>query len=686
MNRLANETSPYLRQHADNPVDWHPWGEEALELARSMDRPVLLSIGYSSCHGCHVMARESFEDPAIAEVLNDMTVSVKVDRDERPDLDRIYQLTHRLLNREPGGWPLTAFVDPHSMLPFYSGTYFPRQPRYGLPGFGDLVRRIAEVYRSKRDELDGQGQKLAEVLKQLEGRQLTGERELGMVLDVARKQLEEQYDAAEGGFGRAPKFPMPAALDRLFRHWARSRDDRARKADRDALGMVTATLTKMSRGGIYDHVGGGFFRYATDRQWAVPHFEKMLYDNGVLLALYADVLALGPDPLFTPTVRETAGWLMRDMQQPDGGYSSAVDADSEGEEGRYYVWRRPEVKRLLTEDEYVVVETLYGLDKPANFEGKWNLRRRDAWAAVVERLYLDRPRADALLASARAKLLEARNGRVPPAIDDKVLAAWNGLAIHGMARAAIRMREPAWLESASRAAEFVRTHMVEDGRLYATWKDGVARHPGYLDDYANMLQGLLSLLSARWRDEELLFATFLGDELLKRFQDRESGGFYFTAHDHEKLIHRPKPTSDDSPPPGNAIAASALTTLAHLTGEPKYQEVAERALSWAHGFVEQAPARHCLMLSCMESRVQPPEQVVIRGPAEALEPWLAAAREGYRPQRLVYGIPYDCREVPMYLPKLVSTETRAKVSAFVCSNLACSPPITDFEAFKQALS
>ena len=332
MNKLARETSPYLRQHAANPVDWQPWGDEALAQARAEDKPILLSIGYSSCHWCHVMAHESFEDEATAAVMNRRFVNVKVDREERPDLDRVYQLSHQLLTRRSGGWPLTCFLDPQTQLPFFSGTYFPRQPRYGLPGFHDLLMRVADSFAAKRDELTEQGKKLADVFVQMQARQRDAKADDRALLNGAREQLGRAYDAEEGGFGSAPKFAMPAAIERLLRHWARARADRSRRADRDGLNMVMTTLTKMARGGIYDHIGGGFCRYSTDRRWAIPHFEKMLYDNGALLSLYADALALGPDPLFADAVRETAAWIMREMQHPDGGYYAALDADSEGEE------------------------------------------------------------------------------------------------------------------------------------------------------------------------------------------------------------------------------------------------------------------------------------------------------------------------------------------------------------------
>ena len=687
MNQLAGETSPYLRQHADNPVDWHPWGEAAIALARAEERPILLSIGYSACHWCHVMARESFEDAATAEVMNDGFVCIKVDREERPDVDRVYQLGHRLLNRQGGGWPLTAFLDPATLLPFFSGTYFPHQPRYGLPGFPDLLRRLGEAFGGQREAIAKQGKQLAQALATLNAPAAAGEKtdepELGALAAAARKQLGEAYDATAGGFGSAPKFPMPAALERLLRHWAGSG-----KQDREALNMVTATLTQMARGGVYDHLGGGFFRYATDREWRIPHFEKMLHDNGILLGLAADVLALGRDPLFEGVVRETAGWLMREMQAPDGGYCTALAADSEGEEGRFYLWRRTAVKRLLNEDEHLVAETLYGLDKPANFAGRWHLHRRDAWRAVVERLYLTPADAERHLESAKAKLLAARQDREPPAKDDKVLSGWNGLAIAGMAKAGMRLGEPAWIASASQAADFLRTELVADGRLHASWRGGARGHVGFLDDHANVLHGLLALLAARWRDEDWALALFLGDELVNRFQDEQdekTGGFFFTPHDAPALIHRPKPTLDDAPPPGNAAAIRALAALGHLAGEPRWLEAAERAVRWALPLAERHPASHCALLTAAEEVSEAPELVIVRGPVEAAAAWMEAARNGYRPHRAAYLIPYAARQIPRYLPRLVAAGVQQQVSAYLCQGASCSKPITDLAAFREAM-
>ena len=685
VNRLANESSPYLLQHADNPVDWYPWGEDALSRARAENLPILLSIGYSACHWCHVMAHESFEDEATAAVMNAHFVNVKVDREERPDLDKIYQLAHHLLTQQTGGWPLTIFLDPATLVPFFGGTYFPPRPRYQLPGFQDLLLRVSGVFKEKRAELDAQGSKLVEVLAQLNptapGKPELDDRSL---LTRARDMLAAQYDAAEGGFGSAPKFPMPSAVERLLRHWAFARH--AGDRDREALDMVTTTLTKMARGGIYDHLGGGFFRYATDRQWMVPHFEKMLYDNGSLLALYADALQIGGDALFEQAARETAGWLTRGMQHPDGGFYAALDADSEGEEGKFYLWRRDQAKRLLDDAEYLVVETLYGLDKPANVEGRWNLHRTDAWASVVERLGLERERADALLASAKRKLAEVRAERVRPGRDDKVLAAWNGLAVKGLARAGVVLGESVWIDAATRAVDFVRTRMMVDGVLHATWKDGHAKYPAYLDDYANLLDALLGLLEARWRDADAQFARTLADTVLHRFYDTADGGFFFTAHDHETLIHRPKPTMDEATPAGNGVLAVALGRLGHLFAETRYLDAAHATIRWARTPMEQYPAGHCTLLNALEAQVYPPELVIVRGATDSLAEWLAPCRQGYQPWRQSFGIPYDGVTVtPSYLPRLVSAEMRGRTVAYVCRGLTCSAPIDSIEGLQKAI-
>ncbi len=685
-NRLGGETSPYLRQHADNPVAWQPWDDEALAAARAAGRPILLSIGYSACHWCHVMAHESFEDEATAAVMNAHFVNIKVDREERPDLDKVYQLAHQLLTQQTGGWPLTVFLDPDTLIPFFAGTYFPKSPRYQLPGFADLLRRVSETFHEKREELNVQGERISEVLEHLTNPEAEEGAAAGTpgpeLLEAAHQALAQQYDSSEGGFGTAPKFPMPSTLTRELRHWAHAEaGDR-----RDTLDRVMTSLTKMARGGIYDHIGGGFFRYATDRKWMIPHFEKMLYDNGQLLSLYSEALALGPDELFKAAVQETADWLIRDMQDPAGGFYSALDADSEGEEGRYYLWRRDQVKKLTTEDEYLVIETLYGLDKPANFEGRWNLHRYDAWRAVVERLSMDRSEADAALASGRAKLLGARSERPPPGLDDKVLTGWNGLTITGLARAAVVLDRPDWLDAATRCMDFLRESLWDGDRLLATWTQGQARHPAYLDDYANLIAGLLALLAARWREADADFALALADSAIRHFHDEERGGFYFTAHDHERLIYRPKPTLDDAQPPGNGVMAEVLARLGHLFGDSKYLDLAWETIVWAEPQLQRYPAGHCTLLSVLALELSGTEQIIIRGPGEALGDWLQVARQGYHPARSVYAIPWETTgQLPAYLPKLVSADLKSRVVAYRCAAMSCSLPIESLEDFRADL-
>jgi uncharacterized protein len=674
-NRLSEETSPYLLQHADNPVDWYPWCDEAIDTARNENKPILLSIGYSSCHWCHVMAHESFADEEVARAMNARFVNVKVDREERPDLDRIYQLAHQLLTQNAGGWPLTMFLDPETLIPFFGGTYFPKSARHQLPGFVELLDRVGRVFDEQRDALNEQAAKFATIFEQINQIEaVEGEMSDADLLDLAHRQLTEQHDDVEGGFGDAPKFPMPNAVERLLRHWAYAARSNTR-TDRKGVDRVMHTLTRMARGGVFDHLGGGFYRYATDRKWSIPHFEKMLYDNGALLALYADALAVGPDPLFEEIVRATASWLTTEMQHADGAFFAAIDADSEGEEGKHYVWRRDEVQRLLDEDEYLIVETLYGLDKPANFEGRWHLRRLDAWRAVVERLSMERDPADLLLESARAKLLAARNARPRPALDDKVLASWNGLAIKGMARAGLVLGEPSWIDAATRALDFVRVRMTNGDRLYATWRDGTPKYGAYLDDYAYLLDAVIELLSIRWREADARLARSLADIALADFHDEVNGGFYFTPHHHEALILRPKPSMDDATPAGNGTLALALNRLGHLLGDTRYLDAAAKTLRWARQAMEQYPAAHCALLSALEELHHPQELIIIRGP-EA-QSWLARCRSGYKPWRHCYAIPYDAKgPLPSYLPKLISAELQAKTVAYVCSGMTCSPPVT----------
>ncbi|AOV18405.1 thioredoxin [Acidihalobacter aeolianus] len=679
-NRLADETSPYLQQHADNPVDWYPWGEEALTRAREEDKPILLSIGYSACHWCHVMAHESFEDRAIADVMNANFINIKVDREERPDIDRIYQTAHYLLSQRGGGWPLTVFLTPEQ-APFFAGTYFPKSPRYGLPGFPALLERVAEIYRERRDDIDRQNAQLLEMLGRL-GRHDPDPNALGaMTLDRARAELAQRYDRVSGGFESAPKFPHTASLNRLLRHWAATRLDG--REDEQALQMALHTLECMAEGGLFDHLGGGFARYSVDEHWAIPHFEKMLYDNGPLLALYAQAHAITGRADFRATAEATADWAMREMQSPEGGFYSSLDADSEGEEGRYYVWTREAVREAVGETDFPLFAARYGLDSTPNFEGRWHLVGARPLAEAAAIAGLDEATAAAHLAAARERLFALRETRIRPGLDDKILTAWNGLMIRGMAAAARHLQRDDYAQSATRALDFVRSTLWEDGRLLATCKDGRAHLSAYLDDYAFMLEGVLELLQLRWREEEFAFACALADTLLAHYEDREHGGFYFTADDHEALIQRSQPMADEAMPSGYGIATLALTRLGHLSGESRYLEAAERALAAASGAIAQTPSAHCTLLDALEEQLRPTALAILRGPEETLGAWLARCLAAYAPARLAYAVPGGATGLP---PAIADKPAGDAPRAYYCRGATCAPPINALEALVAALA
>ncbi|MBK8120423.1 MAG: thioredoxin domain-containing protein [Sulfuritalea sp.] len=647
-NRLSAETSPYLLQHADNPVHWQPWDETSLALARAENLPILLSIGYSACHWCHVMAHESFEDAQVAGVMNRLFVNIKVDREERPDLDQIYQSAHQMLTRRSGGWPLTLFLAPDG-TPFFGGTYFPKHARYGLPGFADLCERVAEAFRNRRADIEAQNSEMRRALNGTIPEAPTPGAEFDpQPLTAAGELLARGFDPSNGGFGGAPKFPHPTDLAFLLR-----------RSDADLRQMALTTLTRMSEGGIYDQIGGGFCRYSVDERWEIPHFEKMLYDNGPLLALCADAWAQTRDLLYARVADETAAWVMREMQGADGGYFSSLDADSEGEEGKYYVWDRSEVQSLLSKEESALALRRWGFDGPPNFEGRhWHARI----AGSVS------PEEAPLLASARERLFAAREKRIRPGRDDKVLTSWNAMMIEGMAHASRVFEHGEWLASARRAMDFIRRTLWNGGRLLATAKDGRAHLDAYLDDHAFLLAALLELMQAEFRRDDLVFATELADTLLARFEDRDAGGFFFTAHDHEALIHRPKSGHDNATPAGNGVAAFSLQRLGHLLGEGRYLMAAERTLRlfWPH--IRRSPAGFGSLLLALEEALTPPDILILRGPAESLAEWRCAL--GADPRRLVLALPNGIEDLPGTLAKPESDH----VNAWLCRGVTCLAP------------
>jgi uncharacterized protein YyaL (SSP411 family) len=606
-----------------------------------------------------------------------------VDREERPDLDKIYLSAMQLLTQQGGGWPLNLFLDPQTELPFFAGTYFPAQSQNGQPGFADLLMRLFEAYDQQREELTGQSEKLANTLKQLAPPVLDPKMDDQALIDACRATLTERFDSAEGGFGQSMKFAMPGSIDRLLQHWAYCR--RAKSADKDGLEMVMTTLTQMARGGIFDHLGGGFFRYAQDRQWRVPHFEKVLYDNAQLLSVYSQALKLGGDALFEDALTMTLDWLQREMRDEAGGFYAVQDGASLGQRGRHYLWRREQAKKLLDADAYLLIETLYALDKPANADNHWILHRRDSYRSVIERLSMQEEQADEMLQNARQILFAARTERTPPVTDKKILSGWNGLLITGLCDAAQALNRSEHLDTAQQIADFLRDKCWDGKVLSVSWQDGQAQPIGFLDDYANVLKGLVSLLGQRWRAADAAFAVALADAAVALFFDLENGGFYFTPANQCELIYRPKPSFDEALPPGNATLASAMLQLGQLLGNTKYLDAATNTLRWARAAMERYPANHCSMVSALQSSADD-QTVVLRGPEEDMHRWRQALLQGYQPWLRVYCLPYDIDgPIPAYLPGLVSAATRSKVSAFVFDEGQAGAAITDLDELRRVV-
>lgn len=669
-NKLASETSPYLLQHADNPVDWHPWGEQALTLAREQNKPILLSIGYSACHWCHVMAHESFEDAEIAAIMNTHFINIKVDREERPDIDQIYQTAHNMLSNKSGGWPLTVFLTP-DQEPYFTGTYFPKTARYQLPGFADLIPRVAAYYHERKADVATQNLQLAEALARTIPVANTVVSANATTLQLAFEQLRESFDFEHGGFGAAPKFPNPADVTLLLHQ--------AKTGNKEAETMALQMLSAMAAGGIYDQIGGGFCRYSVDERWNIPHFEKMLYDNGQLLCLYTDGWQISKNPVYLQVIEETITWLQREMLSTSGmtkgAIYSSLDADSldahgHSEEGAFYVWQPIEVKALLTPEEFVVAARCFGFDRAPNFEGV-------AWHAYM--VVTPDAEDDALLESAKHKLFAARERRTRPGLDDKILTSWNALAIKGLARAGYVFNRPDWVELAQNAIDFIRHHLwVKSAsgayQLLATAKDDKVHLNAYLDDHAFLLDALNELMQASYRSEDMQFAEEIAEALLENFE-AEEGGFYFTSHHHEKLIHRAKQGFDNATPNGNGIAAVALQRLGHVLGEPRYLQSAERTLQAFDALVKRNPAGCASLTHALDEYLSPPTLVIVRGEAEKLQSWRADLRNNYYPHHLFFFLDEHVTILPTTLQRNLSKA----VNAWVCKGVVCSQSIDDLQ-------
>ena len=657
-NRLAESRSPYLQQHASNPVEWYPWGDEALTLARQQQRPILLSIGYSACHWCHVMAHESFQDPATAEQMNRHFINIKVDREERPDLDKIYQQAHQLLNQRGGGWPLTLFLTPDHHIPFFAGTYFPPTPRHGLPAFSQILSAVQSAWEQQREAITTQNRQVLALLNPPPPP--PGEPDIG-IIHQAITQLAQRFDVMDGGFGAAPKFPHAETLELLL----------ANLEQGSAHQIALHTLERMASGGIHDHLGGGFFRYSVDREWMIPHFEKMLYDNAALLACYSDALAHHPDPLFRTAAHGIAEWTLRRMQAPNGGYYSSLDADSEGEEGRYYLWQRQQIKALLPDPQATPFCAAYGLNETPNFEDHWHLYRHDP------NLPLDTPE----LESARATLLRIRQQRPRPQRDEKQLTAWNARMIRGMARAARRFEQPRYLASAQAACDFLRHHLWRDNRLLAACWHDQSHLNAYLDDYLYLIDALWELLQLEWRSSDLEWALALIEVTLEQFAD-PAGGFFFTSNDHEPLIQRPKPWSDDALPAANGIAVRVLARFGYLLAESRFLESATATLRQAWPHIAALPDAHCTLLDGLQQLHTPPPQIILRSPAAQLHTAHQALLQRLGDHAAIFAIANEAQNLP---PALASKVPSGRDRYYLCHGSHCSAALYDLEEVAVAL-
>ncbi|NNE06745.1 MAG: thioredoxin domain-containing protein [Xanthomonadales bacterium] len=664
MNRLQDSSSLYLRQHADNPVHWQPWDEAALAQAREQGRPVLLSIGYSACHWCHVMAHESFEDPATAELMNRLFVNIKVDREERPDLDKLYQLSHQLLTGRGGGWPLTVFLDPTDHGAFFAGTYFPPEPRHGMPAFQELLHKIRDWFDANRGAVTAQNRQLQQAIEQMQASASPGEvAHSEDLFQAAYDQFSERHDTRHGGFGGAPKFPQApqlALLDQMARSKAAFADG--------AITMLDNTLEAMALGGLRDHLDGGFFRYTVDGAWTIPHFEKMLYDNAQLLPIYASAAARSGKRVLAQAAEGIGEWLLTEMRDDRGCFHASVDADADGVEGGYHVWDRDELRALVGEEDFAAFARSFGIDEPPNFEGEhWHLRRRDGALDGYEPI--------------TQRLRTAREERIPPETDRKILTAWNALCITGLARAGVALQKPDWINAAQECWQYLQEHAWRDDRLYAVIFEDQAQFPAYLDDHAFLLEATLALLQARWTDGGLPLARRLAQRLAELFEDPR-GGFCFTASDQPSPVTRLLLLQDDATPNGNASAAMGLLDLAHLDGDAQMLERARQAVARSVSDAARYPLAHATALRAHDLLDAAPAQVLILGsdPEQKNQMRAVAARH----DRLnCFLLPESTAD----LPALIGRDRHdGPALALVCRDLHCLPPATSPGALERVLA
>jgi uncharacterized protein YyaL (SSP411 family) len=681
-NSLARETSPYLLQHANNPVDWHAWGTEAFERARKEDKPIFLSIGYSACHWCHVMEHESFENQQLAGLMNERFVNIKVDREERPDLDQIYMNAVQAMTGR-GGWPMSVFLT-HDLKPFYGGTYWPPTGRMGMPGFDQVLAAVSEAWQNRRQAVIDQAEQLTEHLQAVSLSPIGGKGD-GSPLSVdllrhATAMLERVFDHEHGGFGGAPKFPHPMDLRVLLRSWRRWPRD-------NVLRLATLTLDKMAAGGIYDQLGGGFHRYSVDERWLVPHFEKMLYDNALLAVAYLEAHQATGNADYARVVRETLDYSLREMTDPAGGFYSTQDADSEGVEGKFYVWTPAEIHQILGEDRGRIFCRVYDVTEEGNFEEQNILNLPKTLAQSAAMLGRDVNQLTTELAEDRAKLLAVRNQRVWPSRDDKVLVSWNGLMIDAMAQTGAALGESCYIAAAEKAAEFILLRMRrDDGRLLHSWRAGQARFDAYLDDYACLGNALTSLYEATFNEHWIEAAVQLADFMLVHFTDTENGGFYYTAADHEMLITRQKDVQDNATPSSSAMAATMLERLGRLCGRTDYLDAAERTIRSAAALMEKAPTAAGQMLIALELATGSTPELAILGDDASTQEILADLRRRFWPTKVVAKRPGK-NHSPSLDGLFAGKDSRGgEPTLYICERFACQAPIVGKGAVETALA
>ena len=679
-NRLIHETSPYLRQHAHNPVDWYPWGQEALDKAKREDKPILLSIGYSACHWCHVMERESFENEAIAEVMNAHFVNIKVDREERPDLDTLY-MNYVQMTTGSGGWPMTVFLTP-DQIPFYGGTYFPPEDRFGRPGFGRLCLTLAEAYREKKEEIEARGPDIVQSLAAMNTLPPGAGKVTTASLDLAFDQLAPRFDRTHGGFTGAPKFPGSMSLAFLLRHFSRA----GRQEGRD---FVALSLQKMARGGMYDQLGGGFHRYSVDERWLVPHFEKMLYDNALLSRLYLEAYQLDPQPLYARVVEEILDYVVREMQSPEGGFYSTQDADSEGHEGKFFIWTPKEIGEILGEEEGKVFCRYYDVTTQGNFEGANILNVPRPLEQVARELSLSPGELSRILSEGRQRLFREREKRIKPHRDEKILTGWNGMMAVSFVEASVVLQRADYLEVARRNARFLLKHLCRKGRIFRTHKDGVSKLRGYLDDYANLVEQLLALYQATGKREWLDEAVIYNDAMLEQFWNREQAAFFLTGKEHEKLVTPVRDVYDNATPAGSSVAVFNLLKLAILTGNMEYRSIAETNLESMHLPLTRYPNGFGYLLGAADFYLGPVKEIAVVGDLKSGETrrLLEVVHGRFLPNKVVAILDPNATDGAGDLPLLEGkTLVKGRPAAYVCENYTCKAPVTEPSQLELALN